>query len=51
MNKSQNDRINNEASFSNSKFSKKNQRIKPKYYKLLGQIMNSHMDVIFNFIV
>lgn len=33
-----------EISFNTGKI-KKNQRIKPKFFKLLGQVMNSHMDV------
>ena len=34
-----------EISFTSGKISKKNTRVKPKFFKLLGQIMNNHIDV------
>ena len=43
------DKIGLESRFdiSSSKILKKNNRVKPKFFKLLGIIMNSHMDVIY----
>ena len=34
-----------EISFTSGKVNKKNTRVKPKFFKLLGQIMNNHIDV------
>ena len=34
-----------EISFTSGKIGKRNTRVKPKFFKLLGQIMNNHIDV------
>ena len=43
---------NHEVSFQNSMINpiNKKNRVKPKFFKLLGQIMNDHIDVKINFI-
>ncbi len=37
-----------DISFTAGKLGKKNTRVKPKFFKLLGQVINNHMDVTFH---